>query len=453
MRGRLRRLIHALKARAWDGYYHPLLATLLSCACLLTSILVRPLLRRASFSLLCRAHRLLLVTRPGSPFPVCLNTIVERSLRKACKAGGLADSFAAAPIVARGSDRARLATAGLVLKAVRCDGDRVVEKGVLLLKNIERFDLFRRCVDMAALLQRYALVLEPSWSAYAHPLVLAFCAHREHPVLVMAPWLDDYRFLERLDSSLRPIPIGGSDWVDPRVFRPLAGREKRYDAVMIARWTVRKRHHLLFRALRRIGDPSFRVALVASTSITGPDRDAILATVDAQGLAGRITVFEDLPHAEVNEILNQSKVNLVLSRQEGSNRSLFEGFFAGVPGLAFANHLGIPKAHFNAQTGRLIAEHELADALLHFREHASEYDPRPWALATIAPEVTTAKLNAALKALAEARREPWTCDIVAKCNSSDPRYYPDASVGQGFPAIGELLAQFPRNPRTDAVAS
>ena len=67
--------------------------------------------------------------------------------------------------------------------------------------------------------------------------------------------------------------------------------------------------------------------------------------------------------------LNQSRVNLLLSRQEGSNRSLFEGFFAGVPGLALRNNIGIPKGHFNSETGRLIGEGELAGALLDFREH------------------------------------------------------------------------------------
>jgi hypothetical protein len=153
-------------------------------------------------------------------------------------------------------------------------------------------------------------------------------------------------------------------------------------------------------------------------------------------------VFEDLDPSGVNEILNQARVNLLLSRQEGSNRSLFEGFFAGVPGLAFADHVGIPKTHFTPQTGRLIATHELTDALRHFRAHWSDYDPRPWALANIAPESSTATLNLALKRLAVERGESWTADIVAKCNRPTLHYYPDDRAGDGMPVMADLVCEF-----------
>jgi hypothetical protein len=300
-------------------------------------------------------------------------------------------------------------------------------------------------VAMASLVERYTLILEPSWSGYADPKLLSFCVFRDYPVVVMASCKADYQFLERLNSNLRPITTGASDWVDPRVFRPLERQEKRFDAVMVARWTLAKRHHLLFRALNRIADPSYRVALVAK--FPGDTlRRAILSMIEEHRLGSQITVFENLEPAGVNEILNQSKVNLLLSRQEGSNRSLFEGFFAGVPGLAFANNIGIPLTHFTPRTGRLIAEHELPGALLYFREHWAEFDPRPWALANIAPEVTTARLNLVLSRFAQERHEPWTQDIVGKCNRPGLYYYPDESDGHGFATIEELMARYARIP-------
>jgi len=239
------------------------------------------------------------------------------------------------------------------------------------------------------------------------------------------------------------------------VFRPLDGCQKRFDAVMIARWNLLKRHHLLFRALDRIADPSFRVALIAGNMVArrNPDRSAILSMIDEYHLVNQITVFESLPPVGVNEILNQSKVNLLLSRQEGGNRALFEGFFAGVPGLAFANHLGIPTDHFTPQTGRLIDQDELPDALLYFREHWTEFDPRPWALANIAPEITTGKLNTVLSDLAKLRKEPWTQDIVCKCNRPRLHYYPDESAELRFMTIQDLLAQYPTTSGRDAAAS
>jgi len=313
-----------------------------------------------------------------------------------------------------------------------------------VLKNTEKIDTFRRYIAMDSLLRDYVLVLEPSWSGYANPKLLSFCAFRDHPIVVMSPCAADHRFLEHLNSNLRPITIGAGDWVDPRVFYPLKESRKRFDAVMVARWTRVKRHHLLFRALARIGDPSYRVALVAGNIADDTDRDAILAMIDHYRLGDRITVFEDLEPADVNEILNQSKVNLLLSRQEGSNRSLFEGFFAGVPGLAFANVIGVPIDHFTPQTGRLITEEELPDALLYFRTHRTRFDPRPWALANITPEVSTARLNLVLQELARERDEPWTQDIVPKCNRPEMYYYPDENDGHGFATIEDLFARYAR---------
>ena len=440
----LRRFRYQLRVRALDVLNHKAVVPGRSSALFLLSHLLRPFLPATSLSLLCRSHRTLMYVRPSSRFFDRLNGKIERALIRACANDGLVESVASGstdlPEVIAGLFR----KAGIVLKAPRCENGRVVEKGVLVLKNTERLDTFRRCVAMASLLEHYTLILEPSWSGYADPRLLSFCIFRDHPIVVMSPCPADHQFLERLNSNLRPIPTGASDWVDPRVFRPLAGQDKRFDAVMIARWTLVKRHHLLFRALSRIADPSYRVALIAGNIAGDTDRGAILSMIDKWRLTNQITVFEDLEPAGVNEILNQSKVNLLLSRQEGSNRSLFEGFFAGVPGLAFANNIGIPITHFTPRTGRLIAQHDLSGALLYFREHWSEFDPRPWALANIAPEVTTARLNLVLSQLAQQRDEPWTQDIACKSNRPELRYYPHESDGSGFATIEDLVAQYAR---------
>lgn len=445
--GLVRKLTYELRSRTLDALVDQRVAAGMSLASFVMSIVLRPFLPRSSLSLLCRSHRILFCASPHNLFSAWLNRMIERVLRRVCAEGGLVESVAAAHTEVQEIDLCVSRTAGLVLKAPRREGDHIVERGVLLLKNTECLDSFRRCVEMARILERYTLILEPSWSAYANPRLLSFCMFRDHPIVVMSPCQADHQFLERLQSNLRPVPAGASDWVDPQVFHPLEGQDKRFDAVMIARWTLMKRHHLLFRALQRIGDPSYRVAFVASNIPGDTDRHLILSMIDAYHLASQITVFEDLTAVGVNEILNQSKVNLLLSHREGSNRSLFEGFFAGVPGLAFSNNLGIPLRHFTPQTGWLIAEHELPSALLHFRDHWSEFDPRPWALANIAPNITTSRLNDFLRQLAQQRHEPWTQDIVCKCNCPELRYYPDERAGHGFPTMDDVLARFPAPAR------
>ncbi len=438
----IRRFVYALRIWWFDLLFHPLVGWPASLLCFALSNVLRHWRPAWSLSLLCRSHCILLrIGQSRGPFDVGLNRLIERSLKRAIAPAELVESLAARQTCVERIDLTASQMAGLVLKTPRYEGGRVVERGALLLKNTERLDSFRRCAKMLPILERYNLILEPSWSAYANRKLLSFCIFRQHPIIVLAPCQADYRFLVVLNSNLRPFPAGAGDWVDPRIFRPLGGREKPFDAVMVARWTLLKRHHVLLRALQRIGDPSFRVAFVAPNIPGDTDREPILAVMRKLHLGRQVTVFEDLEPAAVNEVLNQSKVNVLLSRQEGSNRSLFEGFFAGVPGLALENHVGIPLTHFTPQTGRLIAEHDLADALLYFRAHWSRFAPRAWALGNIAPHLTTQKLNFVLQKLAEERREPWTRDIVCKCNCPELRYYPDDSAGRGLSTMADLLAQ------------
>jgi glycosyltransferase involved in cell wall biosynthesis len=256
----------------------------------------------------------------------------------------------------------------------------------------------------------------------------------------MAPEKRDYDFLQTLGTNLIPVSYGCGDWVNPSIFRPLKDQGKRYDAVMIARWALYKRHHVLFRVLRKLRDPSFKVALVADP--WPANREEVEKLMDVYGVRGNIDIFANLRAEEVNKVMNQSKVNLLLSLQEGGNRSLFEGFFADLPGLALKNNIGIPKDYFNPQTGKLIEENNLKSELLYFREHWDNFNPRAWAEANITPEITTAKLNELLKRLAYQRREEWTQDLVAKSNCPNLMYYPNGIVGREMPSYEDILGQY-----------
>jgi glycosyltransferase involved in cell wall biosynthesis len=441
----LRTLAYRLRATLFDWSFRPAVGWTGAGALLAASLVLDRLGQPSAVRRLLRAHYMLLRTDRFDPATSRLYRRIERAIAAACAARGPVHAVVAVEDAAARVDAGDLAIAGLVLKAPRYAGGRVLEKGALLLKNTERLRAVRRALDVGAVLRDYVLILEPSWSGYANPDILYFTRFPDQSILVMATGEQDFRFLERLHGNLRPVRMGASDWADPSIFRPLDGVPKRYDAVLVARWAMMKRHHLLFRTLRRLGDPSFRVALVASSWPTDTDRGAILALAETHGVAGQLSLFEDLTQDGVNAVLNQSRVNVLLSRQEGSSRALFEGFFAGVPGLALWANVGLPRDHFTPQTGRLVAESELGAALAHFRECWGAYAPRAWALAHIAPTVTTARLNAALQELARERGEPWTRDIVAKCNCPRLRYYTNAEAGRGLPTMEDLLARYPRS--------
>ena len=295
---------------------------------------------------------------------------------------------------------------------------------------------------MEALLHHYDLVLEPSWTGYASLDLLAFTRYRRHSIVLLSPFRGDREFLEVLGSNLVPIELGPGDWVDPRAFRPLRRAETLrhgYDRAM--ELYEAPRPAAADPAPNRRSDFPRRARGHEPGAGLGPE--GVLTVIESCGLRQQIDVFEDLAPGEVNRILNQSKVNVLLSCQEGGNRGLFEGFFAGVPGVALRNHIGIRTEHFRPETGRLIDRATLAAELLYFREHWSLFNPRPWALSHITPEISTRRLNEFLKHRAMKRGEPWTKDIVMKCNRPGLRYYPDDGAGEGLPRMEYLLTQFP----------
>jgi hypothetical protein len=366
------------------------------------------------------SHQLLGRVERRGPLFSNWRRVQEDRLRRACDAAS-PTAGDQGPFVAIREGK----VAGLVLKSPAPG-----EKGVLLLKNTERIDAFRRSVNMPRLLQEYRLVLEPSWSGYADPRILAFSAYRDHPVLVMATCEDDAGLLRALESNLIPLALGASDWVHPDVFRVLPGTAKRYDAILNARWTMMKRHHLLLRALRDLRDSTFRVAIVARNIPEDRQRGILLKAIERSGVARQIDIFEDLTPPQVNEVLNASKVNLLLSRQEGSNRSLFEGFFAGVPGVAFANHIGIPKDHFRAETGRLIRPETLAETLRFLRSRWGEFHPRDWAVAHISAQISTSR-----------SRGEMDFGDCGEMQFARVRVLPNIRCGQWSPACGRSRAE------------
>ena len=429
-----------LKRRRQDWSHIPWLCHLDALRCFLQYKVGRRLGRPAATFKLMHAHYLLIKGQRYSVPESALMAAVERAIAQEFGIGGPAHFFPGAEVPAQEPEIDLFKRrGGIVLKAPRLAGGRTVEKGALLLEYGENFRVFRRCVDVASVLKDYVLVLEPGWSGLANFDILYFTRFADHQVLVMASEARDRQFLRNLGSNLVPMSCGSSDWVNPSVFRPIAGQTKEYDAAMVATWLPFKRHHVLFRALHRMRDRSFRVALV---SYEPQNRAEVEALIDSFGLRDQVAIFESISQEEVNAVLNRSKVNILLSLQEGSNRSLFEGFFAGVPGLALRDHVGIPKDYFTPATGRLIDERDLISALLHFRQHWRDFDPRTWAMANITPERTTAGLNALLRQLAADRGESWTVDIVAKCNAPHCTYYPDARVGAGLPSMADVLSRY-----------
>lgn len=342
-----------------------------------------------------------------------------------------------------GSSDSNFAQRAIVLKEPVITGGDLAEKGVLLVKFTNSFVYLQRHFDVEALLERFYLVLEPSWSGYAQPPILAWLGHR-HPILVQASEARDRAFLERIGGNLKSLPIGSSDWVDPRVFRPVDDVAKTYDAVLIGDAGLTKRIHAFLHAIAQIDDPAYRCALVMGN--WGANRTRILALINHYGVAERVAVHGRMSQRDLNVLLNRSKVNVLLSLKEGSNRALFEGFFAGTPALLLRDNVGVNKDYVNDATGVLVDEHELADKLRYMKASWRRFEPRQWAMENIHFNRSTERIAAELKAIAEREGLAFNGPLYPKVNAPEACYPDDPDGAKRRRLLDEHLSAFALAP-------
>lgn len=336
-------------------------------------------------------------------------------------------------------------TSGIVLKAASVLPNGRLERGVIVLRNNERIENIRRLVAVDALQRDYFVVLEPSWGGYAGTGIIEWYRPSGPPLVVMSPAEADHRLIERLGGNLVPVRLGSGDWADPHRFRPLGRSVRCFDAIACARLHIHKRLHLLLDAVARIGDPAYRLIILASLGGDAGDTRGIRALILRRGLSAQVSIGTVESPEEVNDMLNDSKVNVLLSLREGANRSIAEGLLSGTPCLVSAGHRSIRPDMVNPETGRFVADHELVDALRFFRTHWSDYAPRAWAMKNVTPAVSTALLNERLRSLEVNAGRPWTKDIVVKCNAPEVQYWPRDSVHESLPTLTDVLARYAVN--------
>lgn len=347
------------------------------------------------------------------------------------------------------SERAFYERAIVLKEPVHEDG-ALIERGVLLIKFTNSFVYLQRHFDVPALLDRFYLVLEPSWSGYAQPPILAWLRYRQ-PILIQASEVRDRRLIERLGGNLVPLPIGSSDWVDHRVFCPLPDHTKDFDAVLVGDAGLTKRIHVYLRAVAHVEDPDYHCALVIGN--WGAYRRQVLALIDYYRVGDRVTVFPRMSQRDLNVLLNRSKVNLLLSLKEGSNRALFEGFFAGTPALLLGENVGVNKEYINEHTGRLIEERALPAELRRMKEHWDRYRPREWALEHISFARSTARIAEQLRPLSESEGFPFTGPLYEKVNVPEACYPDDPDGSARHRLLDEYLTPLALDRPRDAASA
>lgn len=287
------------------------------------------------------------------------------------------------------------ATRSIILKWPDIDQDKVTSKGVLLITFTKTFSYYINNIDIRKLHDYFYLVLEPSWSGYADPDILGFF-NKGEKVIIQSSEIQDRIFLNHFIDYCIPVSFGASDWVNPDIFVK-TDAQKIYDSVYIANTNPIKRVFRYLKAIKTIieaRDPNYKACLVCAS--WGGAESLLRKLVESFNLENNLTLLFAQSRSQVINILNQSKVNILLSLKEGSNRSLFEALFCGVPAILASENIGVNKAYINEHTGLLLDNTALEDGLCWIKENYHRYDTRTWAMQNIAPQASTQKLCAVI---------------------------------------------------------
>jgi glycosyltransferase involved in cell wall biosynthesis len=274
------------------------------------------------------------------------------------------------------------------------------------------------CRDLAGFARDYVLVVAPCSSPYNLPNCV-FPHVYPGPVWSQINHPEDMEIIPHLGPAYRMVPLYTSHWVSPDAFQPRPRSERDIDLVMVAAWGKVKRHHTLFRALRRM-PAGLRVLLIGQDQ-EGRTSDTVRREAALYGVEGRFEVMTNAPHAAVVEALGRAKVSLLLSLREGSAVVVPESLFADTPVGLWEGCYNGSRDFINGSTGVLLRNRDLAGQLLDFLARADSFTPRKWAEANISCFQSTARLNDMLRAAALEAGQEWTRDLAPMCWRPMPR--------------------------------
>lgn len=315
----------------------------------------------------------------------------------------------------------------LVLAEPVIENGRVCRRGVLLVKFTETAAALYATFGPAPICQKFHVVLEPSWSGYADPAILCWL-NAPDPVIVQASERADRELLEALGTNLVPVEFGSGDWIEPERFAPVTDEpEKEYNAISVANVGAWKRNHAFVAAVAdaRRKRPGYRAALVLAGLGKSPQRVKRLRDlITFYGVEGYLDVLEGLRHGDLRILFSHADVLVFTSWKEGSSRVIFEAMCANCPVLVLRRNVGVNKNYINTQTGKLISDRELGEAMAEFDRRTQRQSPRAWFLQNLGPENTTRKLVEELQSLFPT--DGWAQgDLAIKGNIPEARYLRD----------------------------
>lgn len=271
----------------------------------------------------------------------------------------------------------------------------VSSKGMLLIKFTRTFSYALRNLDLDRLSQYFYVILEPSWSGYADPDILAWVGKSEN-VVIQSSEVQDRALMNCFPETFKAVSFGSGNWVPSYDFAD-HNLNKEFDSIYIANTSPIKRVNRYIGAVKKIvesGNTVYKGCLVCAA--WGKSRHLIELMVKTSGIENNLMLQFSLSKDEVIHFLNRSKCNLLLSYKEGSNRSLFEAMFCNVPVITLVENVGINKEYIGEQSGLLIPDESLESAMVWMSNNYQSFSPRDWALENISYKSSIDRLLAIL---------------------------------------------------------
>jgi hypothetical protein len=313
-------------------------------------------------------------------------------------------------------------------------------KGVIIIKFTNYFKYFLNIFDISKISQDYILVVEPSYSGYFDEDILCLLAANAQ-IIVQSPEPVDYSFIDSLSSNLWPVDVGANCWVDHRIFFPKGEIKKEFDIIMVSIWADFKRHYHLFESLSKSSNDNIKIALVGKP--WPKSLDDIKDEARYYNVVDKITFFENISQAELNDILNKSKTYLLLSKKEGINKSIIEAMNSGVPVFILEGfNYGYKYPFINPMTGGFVKRDGLVEFLDNHEENGKlQFRPSEWVRANMTPFISTKKIIDAIERIEKERSIKINKDLAVKVNNPELDYW-DSDLWQKYETYYKNLANY-----------
>ncbi len=210
-------------------------------------------------------------------------------------------------------------------------------------------------------------------------------------VITGAEWQSDAVRSRHPNMRTTVMPIGpefASDWT----FRPL-NLLKTYDVIYVAAAQAYKRHDILFEAIGRLPQSLRTLCVFGYGELVHDLHDH----ADQLGISVDFTGPPGVPFAEVNRLMNQSRIGVVCGVDDGAPAILTEYMLAGIPVLA-NSALCCGLQYITPQTGQTASADSFHEGIRTLLERADSLRPRDVVLANWTWPHSICRLRSLIKA-------------------------------------------------------